>query len=104
MKISSNRLQLVFRHGGKRHHLSTGFSDTPLNRKLIQENAFHIQRDIQYGKFDPTYERYKLQPALTTVDSVTSIADPTPTLADLWSRYVEIRQVGKSPSTLRMCD
>lgn len=104
IKISNNRLQLVFRHGGKRHYISTGFADTPLNRKLVQEKAFQIQRDIEYGEFDPSYERYKLQSALTTVDSVDSIPDPTPTLAELWTKYVEIRQVGKSPSTLRMYD
>ncbi|MBD1843774.1 DUF3596 domain-containing protein [Cyanobacteria bacterium FACHB-63] len=104
IKISNNRLQLVFRHGGKRHYISTGFADTPLNRKLVQEKAFQIQRDIEYGEFDPSYERYKLQSALTTVDPVTPIPDSTPTLAELWTRYVEIRQVGKSPSTLRMYD
>jgi integrase len=33
-----------------------------------------------------------------------TIAPPALTLADLWTKYVEIRQVGKSPSTLRMYD
>jgi Arm DNA-binding domain len=37
IKVSNERLQLVFRHGGKRYYLSTGFRDTLLNRKLAQE-------------------------------------------------------------------
>lgn len=104
VKISNNRLQLVFSHGGKRHYISTGFTDTPLNRKLVQDKAFQIQRDIEYGEFDPTYEKYKPESALTTVEAVVPITALAPTLGEIWSRYVEVRQVGKSPSTLRMYD
>lgn len=61
-------LRIVFTYGGKRHFLSTGFPNTPLNRNLAQETAFQIQRDIEYGEFDPTYQKYKPHSALTTVD------------------------------------
>lgn len=103
VKISNNRLQLVFSHGGKRHYFSTGLTDSPLHRKLAQDKAFQIQRDIEYGEFDSTLEKYKPQLALTTVEPVSTIATAL-TMAEVWSRYVEIRQVGKSPSTLRMYD
>lgn len=49
-RSSNNRLQLVFTFGGKRHFLSTGLSDTPYNRKLVQDKALEIERDIQYGE------------------------------------------------------
>ncbi len=104
VKNSNDRLQLVFSHGGKRHYFSTGLTNSPLNRKLAQDKAFQIQRDIEYGEFDSTLEKYKPQLTLTTIESVDTIAPPVPTMAELWTRYVEIRQVGKSPSTLRMYD
>lgn len=104
IKISNNRLQLVFSHGGKRHYFSTGLTNSPLHRKLAQDKAFQIQRDIEYGEFDSTLEKYKPQSTLTTVEPVDTIAPPLPTMAELWTKYVEIRQVGKSPSTLRMYD
>ena len=66
--------------------------------------AFEIQRDIEYGEFDPTCGKYKPNSTLSTVDAPTEIAPPVPTMAELWTKYVEIRQVGKSPSTLRMYD
>ena len=53
IKLSNNRLQLVFSFGGKRHYLSLGLTDTPYNRKQAQDKAFEIERDIQYGEFDP---------------------------------------------------
>ncbi len=104
IKVSNERLQLVFRHGGNRYYISTGFRDTPLNRKLAQEKAFEIQRDIEYGEFDATCEKYKPSSTLFTVDGPAVIEIPVPTMAELWEKYVEIRQVGKSPSTLRMYD
>jgi hypothetical protein len=84
VQVSDRRgyLQIIFTHGGKRHFISTGFPSTPLNRKLAQEKTFQIQRDIEYGEFDPTYdptyEQYKPQLALTTVDDAT----PLPTASE----------------------
>ena len=34
IKASNDRLHLVFSFGGKRHYLSTGFRESPENRKL----------------------------------------------------------------------
>ena len=85
VKISNNRLQLVFSHGGKRHYFSTGLTDSPLHRKLAQDQAFQIQRDIEYGEFDPTLEKYKPEMALTTVEPVAMLLT-TLTMAELWSK------------------
>lgn len=102
VKDSNNRLQLVFTHGGKRHYVSLGITNTPINRKLAQEQAFQIQRDIEYGEFDPTYERYRVQSALTTVSPPSTISVSVPKLPELWARYVEAKRSGKSPATIRM--
>jgi len=34
IKTSNDRLQLVFSYGGRRHYLSTGSADTPVNCRL----------------------------------------------------------------------
>lgn len=104
VQVSDRRgyLRIIFTHGGKRHFIATGLPNTPLNRKLAQETAFQIQRDIEYGEFDPTYQKYKPQSALTTVDDATPLPTALPTLPDLWSQYLEVRKPGKSPSTVRM--
>ncbi|MGJ3252529.1 MAG: Arm DNA-binding domain-containing protein [Elainellaceae cyanobacterium] len=100
VRNSNNRLQLVFTHGGKRHFVSLGLSDTPLNQKLAQETAFQVQRDIEYGEFDPSYAKYTVRSALTTVDPVVKIAPAIPTLAGLWEKYVEYRSPNVSPKTI----
>jgi integrase len=102
IKVARNSLQLVFSYGGQRHYVSPGLLDSPLNRKLAQEKAFQIQRDIEYGEFDPTYQKYKVQSALTTVEDVTTLPLNVPSLPELWQRYRDAREPGKSPATVRM--
>ncbi|MEL7246709.1 MAG: DUF3596 domain-containing protein, partial [Cyanobacteria bacterium J06573_2] len=59
IKTSNQRLQLVFSFGGKRHYLSTGFTDTKANRKLAEMKAKQIELDILCNNFDITLVRYK---------------------------------------------
>lgn len=99
-RSSNNRLQLVFTFGGKRHFLSTGLSDTPYNRKLVQDKALEIERDIQYGEFDVTLEKYKPDSVLSAVDPVTTIHPSTPTLGQLWAQYMEYKSSNASPKTI----
>ncbi len=66
IKVSNNRLQLVFRYAGKRYYLSTGFADTVVNRKMAEQKARAIELDIISGNFDPTLVKYKPQSVLTT--------------------------------------
>ncbi len=70
IKTSRGWLQLVFTHGGKRHYVSLGIRSNPLNRKLAKDKAFEIERDIEYGEFDATYQKYQVGTTLTTVDPI----------------------------------
>ena len=69
-KILINRLQRVFSYGGKRHYVSLGLSSAALNRKIAQDKAFEIEKDIEYGQFDPTYQKNKVGTTLTTPEPV----------------------------------
>lgn len=101
IKSSNNRLQLVFSFGGKRHYLSTGYPDTPQHRKLAKMKASEIEKDILYERFDPTLEKYKPKSTLTTITPVTPIFTPKPSLAELWSKYVEWKRPQCAPSTMK---
>lgn len=87
---SNNRLQLRFRFGGKRHYLSIGLPNTPVNRKAAEQKANQIYLDIVSGNFDPTLSKYKPKAAFSTVTP-----DPTPqaipNALDLWEQYREYR-------------
>jgi Arm DNA-binding domain len=87
IRNSNERLRLVFTHEGKRHFVSLGLSNTPVNQVLAQEKAFQIQRDIEYSEFDPTYKKYKVQPALKIVEAAPEPQDSTPELGALWAKY-----------------
>jgi integrase len=92
IKSSNNRLQLVFSAAGKRHYLSTGLADTPVNRKLAERKATLIEDDIFKERFDPTLQKYKPQSALTTVTpTFTPIEPPKTSLLELWEQYTEFK-------------
>ncbi len=91
IRCCNERLRLVFRFGGKRHFLALSLSDTPYHRKLAQDKALEIERDIQYGEFDTTLKKYKPQSVLSTTDPVAQIAKTPLTLANLWDKYVAYR-------------
>jgi integrase len=98
IRVSNSRLQLVFTYGEKRHFVSLGVSDKPFNRRMAQEKVFELQRDIEYGQFDSTHAKYKLQSSLTT-------AEPEPpasalTLTGLWTKYMEYKVPNASPKTI----
>jgi integrase len=59
LKISNDRIQLVFTVAGKRHYLSTGLADTSTNRKVAEPKAAVIEDDIFKEKFDPTLQKYE---------------------------------------------
>lgn len=90
----------MFTFGGQRRFLSLGLSDTPCYRKLAQDRALEIERDIQYGEFDPTLKKYKPQSVLSTTDPVTQIAQTPSTLANLWDKYVDYKTPKVSPKTV----
>jgi integrase len=99
IKISNDRLQLVFRIAGKRYYLSTGFTDSIANRKVAEMKARQIELDIMSGNFDPTLAKYKPEALLHKLTpSITPIAATS--LVDLWENYVEFKRSSLSPSTL----
>lgn len=95
-------MQLVFTYGGKRHYVSLGIRSNPLNRKIAKDKAFEIERDIEYGEFDPTYQKYKVGTTLTTVEPISELPTSQTSLTELWQQYVKARKTGKSPATIRM--
>jgi integrase len=100
VKVSRNSMQLVFTYGGRRHYVSPGLLDNPLNRMLAQEKAFQIQRDIEYGEFDPTYAKYKVESALTTAEPVPILSTLSLGLGELWAKYMEYKSPNASPKTI----
>jgi integrase len=101
IKNSNDRLQLVFNYAGKRHYLSTGFSDTPSNRKLAEKKARQIELDILSENFDLTLVKYKPAAVLSTITpTATPIVKPQPSLVDLWEKYTAFKRPSLSPSTL----
>uniref|UniRef100_B8HN20 Integrase family protein n=1 Tax=Cyanothece sp. (strain PCC 7425 / ATCC 29141) TaxID=395961 RepID=B8HN20_CYAP4 len=98
IKVSNDRLQLVFSYAGRRHYLSLGLPDSPVNRKAAQAKAKLIESDIAFDRFDPTLAKYKAQSALSTSE-ITPIS--TPTLKLLWQQYTEYKRPMVSPSTLK---
>ncbi|MEL6462084.1 MAG: tyrosine-type recombinase/integrase [Cyanobacteria bacterium J06621_15] len=103
IKISHERLQLVFRFAGKRYYLSTGFSDTVANRKLAEMKAKQIELDMLSGNFDPTLTKYKPESLVARVKASTPPPQPTQvaaSLADLWESYIDFKRSSLSPSTL----
>ncbi|PAX45844.1 Arm DNA-binding domain-containing protein [Brunnivagina elsteri] len=101
IKISNDRLQLVFSFGGKRHYLSTGFPDTKANRKLAEMKARQIELDILCNNFDITLGKYKPQSEqIIFTPSLTPVVETGASLADLWDSYTEYKRSSLSPSTL----
>ena len=109
IKTSNQRLQLVFSFGGKRHYLSTGFTDTQANRKLAEMKAKQIELDILCNNFDITLGRYKPQSQQdiftpSAKDGVSAGEEDSSeryvSLADLWDSYTEYKKSSLSPSTL----
>jgi len=100
IKSSNNRLQLVFSFGGRRHYLSTGFSDTLINRKSAEMKARQIELDIASGNFDTTLGKYKSD-AASTVTPIDSIGRVEPSLAALWEKFIDYKTSQCAENTMR---
>lgn len=100
IKTSNGRLQLVFSYGGKRHYLSLGLQDNKLNRKAAEAKGKIIEADIAYERFDDTLAKYKPQTALSTITPAFTPV-PTPSLSELWEKFIEYKQPQCSPNTMK---
>jgi integrase len=54
-----DRLRLRWSYAGNRHSMALGYADTAANRGFAQLKAAQIQRDIEYGEFDPSLKKYR---------------------------------------------
>jgi integrase len=79
-------------------------ADTPYSRKQAQDKAFEIERDIQYGQFDPNHlDKYKIGVSLTTIETAPSIT-PTHTVLSIWKSYFESKRSQLKPKTIEKYD
>ncbi|MDX2270360.1 MAG: DUF3596 domain-containing protein [Cyanobacteriota bacterium] len=107
IKVSNQRLQLVFSYLGRRYYLSLGLPDSKANRKAAEMRAAQIERDIAYGEVDPTLAKYKPQSATTgklsqSKDPLKDSSTPSQSLiGDLWDRYTVYRLPNVTPGTVR---
>jgi integrase len=103
LKISNERVQLVFTVAGKRYYLSTGLMDTPSNRRVAQRKAALIEDDIFKERFDPTLEKYRPRSELPNVISIPAAPDAPPrtALLELWTRYTEFQSEHLEETTIR---
>ncbi|WP_039727713.1 Arm DNA-binding domain-containing protein [Leptolyngbya iicbica] len=99
VKPSNNRLQLVFSYQGKRRYISTGYADTPRNRKVVQRKAAILEDDIEKERFDETLKRYQRASAHAAPNPVDKPHPPS--LLELWSAFLEYKRHQCSPSTMR---
>jgi integrase len=102
LKISNDRIQLVFTVEGKRHYLSTGLADTAANRKIAERKAALIEDDLFKERFNPTLKKYRPQLALTTITPIfTPIEEPPKTsLLELWCQYTEFQSQHLEETTI----
>lgn len=91
---SRGRLQLRWRHGGKRYYLSLGFPDTKANRKLAQAKAKTIESDMAYERFDLTLERYRPDAEARAAQFTAS------SLPKLWELYMVHRKPLSAHTTI----
>ncbi len=96
IKVSNNRLQLVYRYRGQRKYLSLGLPDNRNNRKYAQSVASTIELDIVSGNYDTTQKKYKLFESEPKPEKVAKTLD----LIELWDKYVDYKRPLVSANTL----
>ncbi|MEO0535899.1 MAG: DUF3596 domain-containing protein [Cyanobacteria bacterium P01_A01_bin.123] len=101
VKSSNQRLQLVFTYGGRRHYLTLELTDTPLSRRVAEAKAKLIESDITLDRFDVSLAKYKPKSALSTVTPTVTPIAKQPSLADLWSTFIEFKRPQCSPNTMK---
>jgi integrase len=71
VQLDKDRLRLCWRYGGKLHTLYLGLPDSKINRTVAEQKASQITLDLATGNYDPTLEKYRLQPINPRGDSLT---------------------------------
>jgi integrase len=99
IKLSNERLQLVFSWEKKRYYLSLGLPDAPVNRKAAEAKARQIELDFATGNFDPTLAKYKPKTILKTAEPDVT-PKITPKLQEIWEQYFTYKRPSSSPKTI----
>ncbi|BAY12997.1 phage integrase [Calothrix sp. NIES-2098] len=97
--VSHGRLQLRFRHAGKRHNLSIGLPDTKVNRKAAEGKKAQIELDIASGNFDPTLKKYKPESALTLLTPEITPQIGPPKITEIWQGYIAYKSSSLKETT-----
>jgi integrase len=74
---------------GKQRVISLDMADTPAGRTVAAQIMANLQLDIYQGQIDPTLDKYRRAPMVTTV-----------TAFSLWTQYVEYKKPTIKLSTL----
>ncbi len=86
------RLKLRFRVHGQRRSFALGYPDTEKYRKLAASKAAELQADLDFGRFDPTLNKYRgVSPSVISV-----------TLPELWQQYINVRRHLVQETTLKI--
>lgn len=100
--IANGTWRLRFTYQGQRYVISLGLSDTPYHRHLASQRAHWMEREIEYGRFDPSnidLYRQVLHGPRVLDDELPP--PPVPPLSQLWQQYSTVKSPGKAPSTVR---
>lgn len=84
---------------GKQKYVSLLMDDTPQNRQKALKVVRAIERDVAYGDFDKSLERYRSRNPVTL-----TLVDPRKTLSAIYTEYVNYKLLIKpntSPCTVR---
>jgi integrase len=94
VKVSNERLQLVYSYQGKRHYLSLGLSANAVNQRIAELKAAEIEQDFLFDRFKGKayYAPGLQQPLPVNQESIS--------LADLWAAYINHKRTYVRESTI----
>lgn len=98
----SGRLRISFPRSlfnGKRKYLYLNLEDTPKNRVKAEEQLDCIQRDIDFGQFDPSLERYRSAHKRKTYLSLVA-QNELPTIIDIFEQYLDYLKPIRKETTI----
>lgn len=97
--VSNNRLQLVFRYGGKRNYISLRLSNSKENREFAESKAKQLGMDILAGSVDTTWNKYKVQ---LSVPKLEIALERSLSLSALFSHYIDYKATTSEKNTVRL--
>jgi integrase len=98
VKVSHNRLQLVFTRRKKRHYLSLGLSaSSKQNRNYAEMVALIMQNDILGGNFDESLSKYR--PDRETGQQEAEVQEKAQ-IRDIWDKYADFKRPQRSQTTM----